>query len=192
VEPIRRFLLEPLHDLSASVPMPWRVAIVLGPPLLFALLLLPRLLRLLLELLSAAVEGLGHAYAWIEYQLVRQLRHLGHQPWPLVGSLDDGAERLIVGSAKAARTTARSPLLRKAVRTTVVVLAALPLLCWYTAPRIEPGTSLRTTVARGVIWTSSFDAWVRTGAWPHAGKKPSPKPKPKHKHKAKREGPAGP
>ena len=53
VEPIRRILLEPLQDLSSSVPIIWRVAIVLGPPLLLALLLVPRLVRLLLELLSA-------------------------------------------------------------------------------------------------------------------------------------------
>jgi hypothetical protein len=192
VEPIRHFLLEPLQDLSSSVPMPWRVAIVLGPPLLLALLLVPRLLRLLLELLSVAIGGLGRGYAWVEYQLVRLLRRLGQQPWSLVGTLDDGVERVVLRTSRATRDTARSPLLRKVVRTTLFVLAALPLLCWYAAPKIEPGTGLRTSVAHGVIWTSSFDAWVRTGTWPDPHKKPRPKPKAKPKAKARTDRSAAP
>jgi hypothetical protein len=191
VEPIRRFLLEPLQDLSSSAPMPWRVAIVLGPPLLLALLLVPRILRLLLELLSVALDGLGRGYAWIEYQTVRLIRRLGHQPWSLVGALDDGVEQLVLRSTKATRGTARSPLLRKAIRTTLLVLAAVPLLCWYVAPKIEPGSGLRTTLGQGVTWTSSFDAWVRTGTWPHPRHKPRAKPA-KHKPKPSPDRPAAP
>jgi hypothetical protein len=191
VEPIRRFVLEPLQDLSSSVPMPWRVAIVLGPPLLLALLLVPRLLRLLLELLSVALDGLGRGYAWVEYQLVRLVRRLGHQPWSLVSALGDGVEQVVLRSTRVIRETARSRLLRKAIRTTLLVLAAVPLLCWYVAPKIEPGSGLRTTLGQGVRWTSSFDAWVRTGTWPHPRHKARAKPT-KRKPKPSRDRPAAP
>jgi hypothetical protein len=191
VEPIRRFVLEPLQDLSSSVPMPWRVAIVLGPPLLLALLLVPRLLRLLLELLSVALDGLGRGYAWVEYQVVRLVRRHGHQPWSLVSALGDGVEQVVLRSTRVIRETARSRLLRKAIRTTLLVLAAVPLLCWYVAPKIEPGSGLRTTLGQGVRWTSSFDAWVRTGTWPHPRHKARAKPT-KRKPKPSRDRPAAP
>lgn len=186
MEPIRRFLLEPLQGASSSVPLPWRVALTVGPVLLLALLLLPRLLGLTIEALSRAVEWLGSGYAWIEYRIVRSIRRYGHQPWSLVYVLDDGIEALIVQLVQRTRAIARSSLLRRAIRTTVVAVAAIPLLCWHLAPKVEPGSELRTTLRQGVVWTTSFDAWVRTGTWPQprdkaSAKKPSHKVKPKSK-----------
>ena len=189
MEPIRRLVLEPLHDLASSVPMPWRVAIVLGPPLLLALLLLPRILKLALELLAVALYGLGRGYAWAEYQFVRMVRRRDHRPWSLVGALGDGVEQLVLRSTKTTKSAARSPVLRKAVRTTLLVLVAIPLLCWYAAPKVKPGSELRTTLGHGVTWTSSFDSWVRTGNWPQSrdntrAKPPKRKPKPKAERSA--------
>jgi hypothetical protein len=186
VEPIRRLLLEPLQGASSSVPLPWRVALTVGPVLLLALLLLPRLLRVTMEALSRVVEWLGGGYAWIEYQIVRPIRRFGHQPWWLVYVLDGGIEALIVRLVPRMRAIARSSLLRRAIRTTVVAAAAIPLLCWYLAPKVEPRSELRTTLRQGIVWTTSFDAWVRTGTWPQprdkaSAKKPSQKVKPKSK-----------
>lgn len=184
MEPIRRFLLQPLQEAASSLPLPWRVALTLGPPLVLALLLGPRLLGLVLRLLSGMLESLGRGYAWVEYQVLRLVRRFGQQPWALVGVLDDGIEAAIVRGTRKTAAIARSPLLRRAIRLTLLGLTAIPLLCWYLAPKVEPGTQLQSKLAQGVAWTISFDSWVRTGTWPQPSQNASTK-KPRHKAPSK-------
>jgi hypothetical protein len=183
VEPIRRFLLQPLQEAASSLPLPWRVALTLGPLLLLALVVVPRLFRLVLELAARAVGSLVRGYGWAEYRLVRPIRRSGRQLWGVVGAVDDGMEALAVGGTRRIRKMGHSKLLGRAFRTTLLAVAVLPLICWYAAPKVDPGTELRGRLRQGVAWTASFDVWVRTGTWPQprekvAAKKPAKKAEP--------------
>jgi hypothetical protein len=183
VEPIRRFLFQPLQEASSSLPLPWRVALTLGPLLLLALVVVPRLFRLALGLVARGLGALVRGYGWAEYRLVRLIRRSGRQLWGVVGAIDDGMEALAVGGTRRIRNVGHSKLLGRAFRATLLVIAVLPLVCWYAAPKVDPGTDLRHRLRQGVVWTASFDVWVRTGTWPPprekvAAKKPAKKAEP--------------
>jgi hypothetical protein len=178
VEPIRRSLFQPLQEALSSLSLPWRVALTLAPLLLLALVAVPRLFRLALELVARALEWLVRGYAWAEYRLVRLVRRSDHQLWGVVGALDDGMEALAVRGPKRIKALGHSKLLGRVLRSTVVCIAVLPLLCWYVTPKVEPGTELRSRLRQGVAWTASFDIWVRTGTWPQPREKVAAKKKP--------------
>lgn len=177
MEPIRRFLLQPLQEALSSLPLPWRVALTLAPLLLLALVAVPRLFRLALELIARTLEWFVRGYGWAEYRLVRLFRRSDHQLWGVVGAIDDGMEALAVRGTKRIKALGHSKLLGRMLRYTVVGIAVLPLLCWYVAPKVEPGTELRSRLRQGVAWTASFDTWVRTGTWPQPREKAAAKRK---------------
>jgi hypothetical protein len=166
-----RSLLLPIRETVAPAPLPWRVMLTLGPLILLALWLGPSLFHLAARVAVWVLERILLGLALLEYQAVRRLRQRRRRPPQLLHTLEGGMVRLIESGRRVGAASSEH-LVKRLVRLSLVVLAVIPILSWYLAPKTEPGTWTRSRLDRGIALTAAIDVWVVTGSWPDRQRQP--------------------
>jgi hypothetical protein len=181
-----RSLFQPLWEVTATLPLPWRVATVAVPLALAGWWLLPRLVPWVLRALARVLEGATWLVALAEYGGVTAVRRLGRRPPAGLGVVDAALSWCVRVPNRFAEQARRSKPLRRAIRVALVLLLAVPLVSWYGRPYTEPRTALRGHLDRGVRLSTSVESWFRTGVWTTASHRRPAAKKPPVRKKAKR------